>query len=404
MSYTVRSGDTMSAIAARHNISLKALIAANPQVRNPNLIYSGQTLNIPGRRDDFVPAPSSQPQTTATGGTVYTVRSGDTMSAIAARYNVTLQALVAANRHITNASLIYPGQKLTIPGTRSSQQPVAATPSEDVRRGSQGSAVRWVQDALVRLGYMTAAQVATGPGVFGPQTDAAVRRFQRDRGLVADGIVGPYTRQAFAAALQGGGAPSQVAVDHNTTLHYDGSKPAPGTTRTDAWNPVNAPIQSVPGNRSVTRYNDAINQFAVGVNPRYAKRNGNTYCNIFVWDVTRAMGAEIPHWVDGNGNPVGVGKGRELSANGVCSWLKNHGARFGWKKVSAAEAQAAANQGKPVVSSWHNPGGIGHVGIVRPGEITDRGPAAAQAGAKNFNRGHVADGFGSRPVEYWVHD
>jgi peptidoglycan hydrolase-like protein with peptidoglycan-binding domain len=332
----------------------------------------------------------------------YQVKSGDTLSAIAARYRTTVSALAKTN-NIANVNLIRVGQRLTVPDSFAPSASQLKVPSVDLKRGSQGAAVKDLQNALVKLGHMTKAEMATGPGIFGPQTDAAVRRFQRDHGLVVDGIAGPITRRALASAMEGAGQASQVSVDHNTTLHYDGSKPAPGTTRTDAWNPVNAPIQGVSGNRSVTRYNDVINQFAVGVNPRYAPRGGNTYCNIFVWDVTRAMGAEIPHWVDGNGNRVGVGKGRELSANGVCSWLSNHGARHGWRKVSAAEAQAAANQGKPVVSSWLNQGGIGHVGIVRPGEITSRGPAAAQAGGTNFNRGHVADGYGSRPVSYWVH-
>ncbi len=389
MSYTVRSGDSMSAIAARHQVTLQALIGANPQVRNPNVIHVGQQLNIPGRRDDFVPA--SSPAPAPSGGATYTVKSGDSMSSIAARHNVSLQALVAANRHITNASLIYPGQKLTIPGTRpSAPPPPAPTPSQDLRKGSQGPDVKWVQDQLVRHGFMTSAQVATGPGIFGPQTDAAVRAFQRARGLQADGVVGPHTRSALAG---GASTPVPPPNNPNETLHYDGSRPAPGVTRTDAWNPVNAPIQSTPGNRSVTRYNDVINQFAVGVNPRYARRDGNTYCNIFVWDVTKAMGAEIPHWW----------QGRELNANATNDWLHQNGAAHGWRKVSAAEAQAYANQGKPAVASWKNPGGIGHIGMVRPGEITAGGPALAQAGASNFNRGHVADGFGNRPVEYWVH-
>lgn len=48
-------------------------------------------------------------------GTVYTVVSGDNLSSIAARYGTTVQALVSANG-IANANLIYPGQRLTIPG------------------------------------------------------------------------------------------------------------------------------------------------------------------------------------------------------------------------------------------------------------------------------------------------
>ena len=75
----------------------------------------------------------------------------------------------------------------------------------------------------------------------------------------------------------------------------------------------------------------------------------------------------------------------------------------GWQRVTASVAQAWANRGKPAVASWPNPGGIGHVAMVRPGEINSRGPASAQAGGSNFNFGHIADGFGNRQPTYWVH-
>lgn len=46
MIYTVKSGDTLSRIAKRHNLSLPALLALNPHVFNPNKIYIGQQINI----------------------------------------------------------------------------------------------------------------------------------------------------------------------------------------------------------------------------------------------------------------------------------------------------------------------------------------------------------------------
>lgn len=48
-SYTVKKGDTLTAIANRHGVSLSSLIAANPQIRNPDLIYPDQKINIPGK-------------------------------------------------------------------------------------------------------------------------------------------------------------------------------------------------------------------------------------------------------------------------------------------------------------------------------------------------------------------
>src|SRR5262249_47938320 len=47
-SYTVRSGDCLSEIAQKHGVGLSSLIAANPHIKNPNLIFPGQHINIPG--------------------------------------------------------------------------------------------------------------------------------------------------------------------------------------------------------------------------------------------------------------------------------------------------------------------------------------------------------------------
>ncbi len=185
---------------------------------------------------------------------------------------------------------------------------------------------------------------------------------------------------------------------------YDGTHAAPGTTDTRGWIPTSPPLKGSPSNRNAATYADVVDQFAVGNNPRYTPRDGNTFCNIFAWDVTKAMGAEVPHWVDGAGNPTGVGQGRELDADATNQWLNQHGAEHGWHQVSAQEAQALANQGHPAVASWNNPGGIGHIAVVRPGEVTAQGPAIAQAGARNFNNGHVKDSFGNANVQYFVND
>jgi LysM repeat protein len=54
-SYTIQGGDTLSALAARNKTTVAALMAANPQITNPNLIYTGANLNIPGAGSTIVP-------------------------------------------------------------------------------------------------------------------------------------------------------------------------------------------------------------------------------------------------------------------------------------------------------------------------------------------------------------
>ncbi|WP_224360811.1 peptidoglycan recognition protein family protein [Hyalangium versicolor] len=74
-------------------------------------------------------------------------------------------------------------------------------PPAGLRKGDEGPKVKQLQDALVQLKYMTKEQVATGPGVFGPKTEAAVKKFQADQKLPNTGFYGDQTHAALKKEL-----------------------------------------------------------------------------------------------------------------------------------------------------------------------------------------------------------
>lgn len=67
--------------------------------------------------------------------------------------------------------------------------------------GSTGEAVKQIQTALKNKGYYTGKV----DGIFGKLTTAAVKSFQRDNGLTADGVVGPATTRALGINLSSSG-------------------------------------------------------------------------------------------------------------------------------------------------------------------------------------------------------
>jgi LysM repeat protein len=114
--YVVMRGDTLKALANRFGSTVDSIMASNPEIKNPNVIYEGQRLTIysagPGN-----PPPTNPPPPPA-GGTYYAVK-GDTLRKIAAKFGTTVDALLRLNPQITNPNLIYVGQAITVPAASS---------------------------------------------------------------------------------------------------------------------------------------------------------------------------------------------------------------------------------------------------------------------------------------------
>lgn len=105
--YVVQEGDIFGRIAQKHGVSQKALLEANPGLKDPNRIHVGQKLNVPPRGTGLgAAAPKKAPAKKAAkkatlppraGYTVYVVQEGDILGRIANRNKTTVKALQEAN-------------------------------------------------------------------------------------------------------------------------------------------------------------------------------------------------------------------------------------------------------------------------------------------------------------------
>lgn len=105
--YTVKKGDTLSAIAKKYNTTVEAIMQANPSIKNPNKIYVGQVIQIPVK--------TMQESTSAVKEekVYHTVQRGETLSGIAKKYGTNYLKLATLNG-IVNPNIIYVGQKIRV--------------------------------------------------------------------------------------------------------------------------------------------------------------------------------------------------------------------------------------------------------------------------------------------------
>ena len=117
--YTVKNGDTLSAIASRYGMTVNALVTLNG-IKNANLIYPGQALRVADSGAGSTVTKKATTPITSTGTQTYTVRYGDTLSGIASRYGTSASTLASING-ISNPNRIYPGQVLKLSGGSSTR-------------------------------------------------------------------------------------------------------------------------------------------------------------------------------------------------------------------------------------------------------------------------------------------
>jgi GH24 family phage-related lysozyme (muramidase)/peptidoglycan hydrolase-like protein with peptidoglycan-binding domain len=343
--HTVERGDTLSEIAADNSVSVADLMAANPQIKNPDLIYPDDVLNIPepserAQNNDAAPVRSSAaPATTATAsasptalqnvqtmqvsengkklvrdaegffskpyndpaghatiGYGHLLHRGNVTAADRAQWGTLSEpqarklldgdinevaaqvkslvkvpvtqgqfdALVSFGFNLGtgkgglgDSTLLrklnegdYAGAQkefgrwvkatdtngnlITLPGlvtrraneaalfgnqapTGSATNPPVAegTLSGDgsLKQGATGSGVKTLQDALVKMGFMSRSEVNTGYGTFGAKTEAALKSFQASVGLEQTGAVGPKTKNAIESVIAGVGQNKNADVN-----------------------------------------------------------------------------------------------------------------------------------------------------------------------------------------------
>jgi hypothetical protein len=175
---------------------------------------------------------------------------------------------------------------------------------------------------------------------------------------------------------------------------FDGVTPARELTGRDLFKTVQAPIQSREGRRGKEIYRQVINQFAVGNNPRYPPDGPDKpRAHIFIWDVSRAMNCEVPHFISV----------KELSLGQTVDWLRHEGPTRGWMRANPEDALNAALQGLMVVAMPKEIR-LKQLAIVIPEPPDKDGrPRLAGAAVKIGNNLSLYEALGVYAADFFIH-
>jgi N-acetylmuramoyl-L-alanine amidase len=145
---TVHRGDTLSAIALRYHTTVARLVALNHLPGDGDLIVAGQSLRVPGAGGSGGVAVST-----------YTVRTGDTLDGIAARFHVSPITLARRN-HLRDSSVILVGQRLRVAHARTASHHTTSHGAAPPTDGLGGAAARHDRAVLARTPEPSQDEVA----------------------------------------------------------------------------------------------------------------------------------------------------------------------------------------------------------------------------------------------------
>lgn len=175
--HVVQPGETLYSIARAYGVGVYALARANHLV-NPNLVYAGQRLAIPGGYGYAPPPYVPQP-----GAYVYVVQPGDTAYSIAVRHGTTVWVLARAN-NLANPNWIYAGQRLVIPGGQPGHgqypmpkpHPTIVKKIVVIEKGPKPKPA--VCNDNTKITFPGDGETLNGPGTFSIEGTASIEDFQ----------------------------------------------------------------------------------------------------------------------------------------------------------------------------------------------------------------------------------
>ncbi len=183
--------------------------------------------------------------------------------------------------------------------------------------------------------------------------------------------------------------------DDDETLgggNFDGVTAPEHLTGRDTWKALQAPVQSKAGKREKSLYEQVLKQFAVGSNPRYEPDGTDRdRSHIFLWDVSLAMGCEIPHFAGA----------REHNLSQTTDWVRHEAPMRGWRRVSSTDIYDVAASGQLVVAVPKDPRLKG-LAVVHPQKKAFV-PVVVSAGVKRGWGVALRDAIGVVACEFFTH-
>lgn len=345
--HVVQNGENLFRISLRYGVSLNALAQANG-ISNPNLIFVGQQLTIPGTTGGTPPPAddggTTDPPPTNDGGdsgqtSTYTVQRGDTLSSIARRFGTSFTALAAANG-IANPNLIFVGQQLTINGAAPTPQPGNDTPVVNDPPPNTAPIT----------GFELGGQVLNSSYPFSDlmrQTGMTwvKRQIRWTRGTPAanfQGEIDAAKGRGFRVLLSVVGEPSEIAA--NPSQYYQefaqflGGLAAGGADAIEVWNEPNIPREWPSGLISGGNYTQMLSA-------AYQVIKANNASTLVISGAPAPSGG-LPNTAQGGYNDDAFLS--QMASAGAANFMDCNGIHY-----NAGAVPPSATSGAPVGSSGH---------------------------------------------------